>query len=808
MERRRLQEDSLTMASLEIPSLQPKAAPVDTYVRAGSPNAPGAVSLGELAKLPEPAEIQNTKNLVNSLSSLNTNLQNFASSFITYQGELEKRAEANAEKYVAEDYLKKEPTLKPLDKVRDKAEDEVEKTQDPSAKDRYSLARNLDPRTDYYYQKALQKRQGLEAIYGLTPYLKSLKDDNGESIILNPNPPEGEPNRFNEAVKEYIRNNISDPEVLAELTPQLQAQIGNSRAALSTIFADEQDRRINETFDINLANSINQNLITGDGSTFKGLFDTHKNSGSSKKSYSTKKTNFIDNLAKQLAASTDDRYELEKRIELFTSELLNTRVGPGDNPPLLINELGGEAKVKADLKARTLEIQANYDRYADQGAVKKGEDYQNQLFDEAIARFTDSDPETEELDPFEVKTPGGIISQEIDLTGMQQWEREQRKEINKLSNHHEREGRLNILNSRMEVWRNSRGVEMKESNNDVLQERIDNGIVNATELLADIRFYHKNNLITNNQRDYLRSQVAPIKTQEDRDFTKAIEEREKESILKLLNARAEEDVLMAGEPSLGVISANEGTLINITKRKYRVEANKLRKLNIPLEEKLERLGIIYKRAEEEIATSLSVTAKESNSIQGRNSDLPTPTGTYGEWINRNKPVNTPPTAVEFYGETPDALLYSLAKGNRGDAAENVRLKSYTEKSPLYSKEVFVEQLNQLEEGTPLSQIPFGSSTQKIISRSGLTVFDYIRYQIKAHGLQEQAAPMMQRLEELLALTTSEDVLIAGNPSFDIDPSRSTLRRSKMFNKLKNNPNANEVETIKRMLGGNVELPNV
>lgn len=115
------------MASLEIPSLQPKAAPVDTYVRAGSPNAPGAVSLGEPAKLPEPAEIQNTKNLVNSLSSLNTNLQNFASSFITYQGELEKRAEANAEKYVAEDYLKKELTLKPLDKVRDKAEDEVEK---------------------------------------------------------------------------------------------------------------------------------------------------------------------------------------------------------------------------------------------------------------------------------------------------------------------------------------------------------------------------------------------------------------------------------------------------------------------------------------------------------------------------------------------------------------------------------------------------------------------------------------------------------------------------------------------------------
>jgi len=50
--------------------------------------------------------------------------------------------------------------------------------------------------------------------------------------------------------------------------------------------------------------------------------------------------------------------------------------------------------------------------------------------------------------------------------------------------------------------------------------------------------------------------------------------------------------------------------------------------------------------------------------------------------------------------------------------------------------------------------------------------------------------------------------IAGNPSFDIDPSRSTLRRAKMFNKLKSNPSASEVEVIKRMLGGGLELPKV
>ena len=53
-----------------------------------------------------------------------------------------------------------------------------------------------------------------------------------------------------------------------------------------------------------------------------------------------------------------------------------------------------------------------------------------------------------------------------------------------------------------------------------------------------------------------------------------------------------------------------------------------------------------------------------------------------------------------------------------------------------------------------------------------------------------------------------ETLIAGSPSFDINPSREGLRRAKMRNKLKGNTNENEVKMIKDMLGGDIELPKI
>ena len=52
---------------IQAPGLNPQAAPVSSYIQAGKPNAPGAVQLGELARLPEPAEITDLKNLTQQL---------------------------------------------------------------------------------------------------------------------------------------------------------------------------------------------------------------------------------------------------------------------------------------------------------------------------------------------------------------------------------------------------------------------------------------------------------------------------------------------------------------------------------------------------------------------------------------------------------------------------------------------------------------------------------------------------------------------------------------------------------------------
>ena len=81
---------------IQAPGLNPQAAPVDSFVRTGRPNAPGAVQLGELAKLPEPAEITNLQNLSQSLGSLNTNLQNAVNSYLGYQKDVNEELKLEA----------------------------------------------------------------------------------------------------------------------------------------------------------------------------------------------------------------------------------------------------------------------------------------------------------------------------------------------------------------------------------------------------------------------------------------------------------------------------------------------------------------------------------------------------------------------------------------------------------------------------------------------------------------------------------------------------------------------------------------
>ena len=85
---------------IQAPGLNPQAAPVSSYIQAGKPNAPGAVQLGELAKLPEPAEITDLKNLTQQLGQLNSNLQNAAAGFFADQGRREEEAALKAKSII------------------------------------------------------------------------------------------------------------------------------------------------------------------------------------------------------------------------------------------------------------------------------------------------------------------------------------------------------------------------------------------------------------------------------------------------------------------------------------------------------------------------------------------------------------------------------------------------------------------------------------------------------------------------------------------------------------------------------------
>ena len=88
--------------AINTPGLNPQAAPVSSYIQAGRPNAPGAVQLGELAKLPEPAEITDLKNLTQQLGQLNSNLQNAAAGFFADQGRREQEAALKAKAIIGQ----------------------------------------------------------------------------------------------------------------------------------------------------------------------------------------------------------------------------------------------------------------------------------------------------------------------------------------------------------------------------------------------------------------------------------------------------------------------------------------------------------------------------------------------------------------------------------------------------------------------------------------------------------------------------------------------------------------------------------
>ena len=91
---------ALAQSSIGTPSLQPKAAPVETFQRVGAPTLGGAPQFFAPPKLPDPG--QDLANLARSLGGFSSTLQSFGETFLANKQEQEKKKEAASAAFVGQ----------------------------------------------------------------------------------------------------------------------------------------------------------------------------------------------------------------------------------------------------------------------------------------------------------------------------------------------------------------------------------------------------------------------------------------------------------------------------------------------------------------------------------------------------------------------------------------------------------------------------------------------------------------------------------------------------------------------------------
>ena len=91
---------AIAQGSITTPSLQPTAAPVDTFQRVGAPTLGGAPQFFAPPRLPEPG--QDLANLARSLGGFSTALQGFSDAFLAGKQDQEKKREAESTAFVGQ----------------------------------------------------------------------------------------------------------------------------------------------------------------------------------------------------------------------------------------------------------------------------------------------------------------------------------------------------------------------------------------------------------------------------------------------------------------------------------------------------------------------------------------------------------------------------------------------------------------------------------------------------------------------------------------------------------------------------------
>jgi lysozyme len=362
----------LAEQTINMPQLQPAAAPVNTFQQSGAPTLGGPVRMFAPPDLPRPS--QDMANLAEALGSFNPVLRNIGAAYVDYQKGQEEKAKQRGEAIAAES--SRYGTFKSFTDLLKSVEKQAA-TGDPAAANYLARLQSLDPRTLPYAVSNIQDsaiKFNLATVKSKLEQMRELPD--GTPIhSLSPDDP-----RYQQLVSDLVMpgDMAISPTVFAANKSAIYSMYGSAGADQAKRHAGWKTQTAKSSFSksrqSNLA-LLESGLINEDDfalSLSTGLDLLWGTSGLTTEEYQKTKENFLTDLANEAVAAAGGSIDTLSRLG---GALLNAipKVQAGPNGELLLDQIGGMPALRDFYRklmtgvADDRELETKFDTY-------KGED--------------------------------------------------------------------------------------------------------------------------------------------------------------------------------------------------------------------------------------------------------------------------------------------------------------------------------------------------------------------------------------------------------------------------------------------------
>tara|TARA_B100000287_G_scaffold67256_1_gene58803 strand:+ start:4603 stop:7779 length:3177 start_codon:yes stop_codon:yes gene_type:complete len=676
----------------------------DTYFRSLPLDIPGPITIPDAPLAPDTS--QNEKNLANWIGQVRTDISQTGESFWNLQAALDASARRIAEKEYYEGKDEAKQNLVNSQKELNKAKNIIEgaSKNDAEAKHSYGVLASLDKRTEREYGVVKAKDEAMSVIQGLGDYMKgewkkSTQIDDGKGVIAPYSLPTQE-DLFGMKALEYINASITNPQAKVELQREIQAAIYSARTSVGALHSTWVDGRANDTYKTGTSLLIKQSLDTdasndlGDGKKGTELVNNFVNGSSSNENFQTLKTNILGIWVKSSIVNIPAA-NFAHEIQNVRNELLNTRIGPGEND-FLWKAYGGPDELIEAFNLAVNKAKNDKGNINDAAAKDRGTTNGNTDFQQNLNNHDDGDLDLEGTQDVLITLPNSdvVFKQKTNIQMMNDSALKLKIDALKtMPPGPERDAYIQAIDDNLAVYMGSYGVYQQKENYEWLLKTIDSS--KPVYWRARIKEMELNNQITRFQsQDLLQHPVYgledKIKIQQS-----TYAEGNKAPLKQLKTAldgyyrtlgdenRTTSDEQVLIQQQLGEVNEELGRILGDTTIDFKTKQEK---------------ALTYINSVKDQINTRNIEAQKNK--QGLNTDTTKQEGSNQSLtINDSGAVNTinnkGGATNNFVGTTPLSIVKVL--GGKRDKQENLALSNSITRAPLYSKTIFKNQLLALEQ---------------------------------------------------------------------------------------------------------------